>query len=89
MQNNFPDKELIYDHLNKIMFSKGIFLSRQKLFWKFKEIPYLSQKHVRQGKCFSLHLSVKSETKVIKLYQMFSGFCAKIKKLVPNTKCKS
>lgn len=89
MQNNFPDKEFIYDHLNMIMFSKGIFLFHRKLFWKFKEIPHLSQKHVMQGKCFSLHLSVKSETKVIKSYQLFSGFCAKIKKSVPKTKCKS
>lgn len=31
MQNNFPDKEFIYDHLNMIMFSKGIFFVSSKI----------------------------------------------------------
>lgn len=37
MQNNFPDKELIYDHLNKIMFSKGIFFLVKNYFGNLKK----------------------------------------------------
>lgn len=57
----------------RLLFSEGT-----NTILEISKIPHLSQKHVTQGKCFSLHFSVKSETKVIKLYQLFFGFCTKI-----------
>lgn len=53
MQNNFGGrKKLIYNHLNKIMFSKGIFFLLSNTTLEILKIAYLSQKHVTEGKIF-------------------------------------
>lgn len=66
------------------MFFKGLFFVLSNINLEISKLPYLSQKHVMQGECFSLHLSVKSETKVIKLYQLLFGRCAKLRDLFQN-----